>query len=120
MPKATRFTNGLIIRDGRPDQSANSSSETKFTEIRVYSFTYDPASVAATTSAEDTVTVTGVEAGDVVLSVVKPTATAGVGIVNARVSAANTLAITWVNATASPVNPASETYLAVVARYSNT
>ena len=77
----------------------------------VVTFTFDPASVAAATSAEQTVTVNGLKVGDVVV-LSKPTATAGVGIVNCRVSAANTLAVTFVNATASPVDPASETYTA--------
>jgi hydrogenase maturation factor len=75
----------------------------------VVTFTFDPASVAAATSAEQTVTVSGLKTGDVV-ALTKPTATAGVGIVNVRVSAANTLAVTFMNATASSVDPASETY----------
>ena len=75
----------------------------------VVTFTFDPASVAAATSAEQTVTVNGLKTGDVVV-LTKPTLTAGVGIVNVRVSAANTLAVTFMNATASPVDPASETY----------
>lgn len=75
----------------------------------ILTVTYDPASVATITTAEDTVTVPGLRVGDVV-HVNKPTATTGVGIVNARVSAANTLAVTWVNPTAGSVNPASETY----------
>ena len=77
----------------------------------VVTFTFDPASVAAATSAEQTVTVNGLKVGDVVV-LSKPTATAGVGIVNCRVSAANTLAVTFVNATAAAVDPASETYTA--------
>jgi hypothetical protein len=79
----------------------------------VITFTYDPASVAAATTAEQTVTVPGVLPGDYI-SVSKPTLTAGVGIVNSRVSAANTVAITWVNATAAAVDPPSETYQAWV------
>ena len=81
----------------------------------VITFTYDPASVAAATTAEQTVTVPGVLPGDYI-EVTKPTLTAGVGIVNARVSAANTVAITWVNATAAAVDPPSETYQAWVFR----
>jgi hypothetical protein len=75
----------------------------------VVTFTIYPASVAAATSAEQTVTVNGLKVGDVV-ALTKPTLTAGVGIVNVRVSAANTLAVTFMNATASSVDPASETY----------
>jgi hypothetical protein len=83
--------------------------------VGVISFTYNPAEIAAATTAEQTVTVKGLKTTDMVL-VKKPTLTAGVGIVNARVSAADTLAVTWVNATAAPVDPASETYHVFVFR----
>lgn len=74
------------------------------------SATLSPASVAANTSAEQTFTVTGLAVGDAV-SVNKPTAQAGLGIVGCRVSAANTLAITFGNFTASPIVPtAAEVY----------
>ena len=82
----------------------------------VVTFTYDPASIAAATTAEQTVTVPGLRVGDYVADITKPTLTAGVGIVNCRVSAANTLAVTWVNATAAPVDPPAETYSAYVLR----
>lgn len=84
-------------------------TSTPVTQIRVYTATIDPASVAAATSAEQTFTVTGLATTDKVI-VSKPTATAGVGIVNARVSAANTLALTFMNATAGAIDPASESY----------
>lgn len=77
--------------------------------------TFDPASVAAATTAEQTVTVPGVLVGDYV-KVTKPTLTAGLGIVNARVSANNTVAITFINATASPIDAPSEVYQFVVMR----
>lgn len=67
------------------------------------------ASVAANTTAEQTFTITGLKTTDMVF-VNKPSASAGLGIVNARVSAADTLAITFVNATAAPIDPAAETY----------
>ena len=69
-----------------------------------------PASVAPNTSAEQTFTVTGLAVGNFV-DVNKPTAQAGLGIVGTRVSAANTLAITFANFTAATITPtASETY----------
>ena len=82
----------------------------------VINFTFDPASVAAATTAEQTVTVPGVRVGDYVIDITKPSLTAGVGIVNTRVSAANTLAVTFVNATAAAVDPPSETYQVLVLR----
>lgn len=81
----------------------------------IISATLDPASVAAATSAEQTFTVTGLKTTDQV-KVSKPTATAGLGIVNVRVSAADTLAITFMNATASPIDAGSEVYTLTVLR----
>lgn len=70
-----------------------------------------PALVAANTTAEQTFTVPGLKLGDFV-GVVKPTNQAGIGVVNARVSAANTLAITFGNFTAGGLTPtAAEVYL---------
>lgn len=91
------------------------TSGTAITQIRVYAATIDPASIAATTTVEQTFTVTGLTTGDKVF-VNKPTVTAGVGIVNARVSAADTLAITFVNATAGAIDPVSEVYAVVAIR----
>lgn len=75
----------------------------------ILTVTFDPASVASATTAEQTATVPGLRVGDFVVAS-KPSATAGVGVVNARVSAADTLALTFVNATAGAVNAASETW----------
>ena len=72
--------------------------------------TLSPAAVGAATTAEQTFTVTGLAVGDVVF-VNKPSAQAGLGIVGARVSAANTLAITFANVTVASITPtASEVY----------
>lgn len=69
-----------------------------------------PVAVAANTSAEQTFTVPGLIAGTPVF-VNKPTVQAGLGIAGARVSAANTLAITFSNNTAASITPtAGETY----------
>lgn len=70
----------------------------------------DVASVAANTTAEQDFTVPGLKIGDFV-AVSKPGLSAGLGVVNARVKAANTLSISFVNATASPIDPDAETYL---------
>lgn len=81
--------------------------------IRFYKVVLDVASVATITTAEQTFTVTGLEVGSAVF-VCKPDLDAGLGICNARVSAANTLAIQFVNPTAGAVDPAAgETYLVV-------
>ncbi|HEY3695145.1 hypothetical protein [Phenylobacterium sp.] len=70
----------------------------------------DVASVAANTTAEQTFTLRGLRSGDFV-SVVKPSLNAGLGVVNARVSATDTIAIKFVNATGGAIDPVSETYL---------
>lgn len=75
----------------------------------------DVASVAANTTAEQTFTIKGLAINDLV-SVKKPSLSAGLGLVNARVSAADTLALTFVNATAAPIDPAAETYSILVIR----
>lgn len=91
------------------------SGGTDMSLVKAYTATINPASVAAATSAEQTFTVTGLRTGDIPV-VVKPSLTAGVGIGNARVSATDTLAITFVNATAGAVDPASESYTILVFR----
>lgn len=77
-----------------------------------------PVAVIANTSTEQTLTVTGlVAATDTVIGVSKPAAQAGLGIVGWRVSADDTLAITFMNATGSPITPtASQTYTVIVYR----
>jgi hypothetical protein len=83
---------------------------------RAYDATISPAEVAANTSAEQTFTVAGLTTSDHV-TVNKPTAQAGLGIVGVRVSAANTLAITFGNFTAGGITPtAAETYKVVAVR----
>lgn len=81
--------------------------------------TLSPISVAPNTTAEQTFTVNGLKVGDFI-DVGKPTVQAGLGIVNARVSAANTLAIAFINATAATITPtASEVYEIGVTRPDN-
>ena len=83
--------------------------------IFAISVTFDPASVATITTAEQTKTIPGLKVGDFVFWQ-KPTNTAGVGVVNCRVSAADTLAVTFVNPTAGGVDAASETWQFLVFR----
>ena len=82
----------------------------------VISVTLSPSAVSANTSAEQTFTVNGLQVGDHVV-VSKPSAQAGLGVVGFRVSAANTLAITFGNFTASPITPtANEVYKVLLSR----
>ena len=82
----------------------------------VISVTLTPAAIVLNTTAEQTFTVNGLLAGDVVC-VNKPTAQAGLGIVGSRVSAANTLGITFSNNTGSSITPtAAQVYKVLVSR----
>jgi len=86
----------------------------------VISVTLSPALIVLNTTAEQTFTVNGLRVGDVV-SINKPTAQAGLGIVGSRVSAANTLGITFSNNTASSITPtAAQVYKVVVSRPDST
>lgn len=70
----------------------------------------DVANVTNTnTSSEQDFTVPGLKVGDLVIAQ-KPTLSAGLVVGNARVSAADTLSITFGNLTGSAVNPAAETW----------
>lgn len=88
---------------------------TAVTKIAVYTATLTSTSVAAATTAEQTFTVNGLTTTDKVI-VNGPTPTAGTGIVNARVSAANTLAITFINTTEAAATPATGTYTIIAIR----
>lgn len=77
--------------------------------MMIYSQALATSAIAATTSAEVTTTVTGlVVSSSVVLN--KPTCTPGLLITNARVSAANTIAVSYMNLTTTSINVPSETY----------
>lgn len=86
-----------------------------FPRVNSYAAALTPASVAANTTAEQTFTVTGLSTSDVVI-VNKPSLNAGLGIAGARVSAANTLAITFINATGGAIVPTAETYNIIAIR----
>lgn len=81
--------------------------------------TLTPGILGAATTGEQTFTVNGLLPTDVVI-VQKPTAQAGIGIAGARVTAANTLGINFINPTAgTPTPTAGETYLILVFRQEN-
>lgn len=87
-------------------------------KVGVFQLKLSPVAVAANTVAEQTFAATGIGllVGDAV-NVSKPTTQAGLGIVNERVSALDTLALAFVNATGSPITPtASEVYTVTVTR----
>lgn len=76
------------------------------------------AALTASTTVERTYTVPGLQVTDFVY-VVKPTFQAGIGIANVRVSAIDTLAITFGNYTAGTPTLTAENYMVLVRRPSN-
>lgn len=92
------------------------SAGTSLTLVKVYSQTITPASVAANTTAEQTFTVTGLTTADKVTFNPGAAPTAGTGIVGWRVSAADTLAVTYSNNTAGALTPVSSTCLILATR----
>jgi len=82
-------------------------------DIREISVTFNPVSIIAATTVEQTVEAKGLKVQDIILSVVKPTLTTGIGVLQARVSAADTLAIQLINATAGAIDPPSEVYTVI-------
>lgn len=93
------------------------SSGTPLEQIIVYTPTINPSNVPAASTVEQTYTVTGLATTDIVV-VNKPSLTNGCGIISARVSAANTLAISWVNVLGIlGCDPPSEVYKVIAIRF---
>ena len=91
------------------------TSGTEIPQIKVYSQTITPASVAAATVAEQTFTVTGLTTADKVI--VNPAAIANAtGLSGFRVSAADTLAVRFVNPTAGALVPTAGAWTIVAIR----
>ena len=87
---------------------SNMSSDTLSVAEKI-SVTLTPVSVAAATCAEQSFAVTGLQVGDFV-DVSPPGITAGVSPVLARVSARNTLTVTFINPTAGALVPLAGVY----------
>lgn len=112
-------TDGLSYQDSAGVRRVlKGSSDAVPRDLKMFTATLSPAIVAANTTAESAaLTVTGLLTTDTVVVVNKPTAQAGLGIAGWRISAADALRITFVNATASGITPtASEVYTVVVLR----
>ena len=78
-------------------------------------------SSVASTSNEQTVTIPGLRLGlDMVFGVTKPTLQAGLGIAGARITADDTLGITWIASGGTVTPTAGEKLTVLVARLENT
>jgi hypothetical protein len=83
--------------------------QTPLNPVDMYYPTLNATTCAASTTVEATTTVTGLLVSSSVI-VNKPTYTPGLMVLNARVSAANTLAVTYGNFTTSSISVPSEVY----------
>lgn len=86
--------------------------------IKQGSFSYDPASIAANSTGEGTVTISGLKTTDIVLVEV-PDLEDGLVFGGAWVSAANTLTIKLGNITAAAIDGAAKTWRYIAIRFGN-
>jgi len=87
----------------------------KIPKVQQFSEALTPSAVGANSVSEQTFTVTGLTTSDVVI-VNHPPLVYGLSVVSCRVSAANTLAITYQNITGGSLTPASDTYTIIAIR----
>lgn len=89
-----------------------------FSKLVAVDLTLSPAQVAINTTVEQTFACPGVKLSvDTVIHVRKPTTQAGLGIVGSRVTADDTVAITFINCTGVAITPtASESYRFTIGR----
>jgi hypothetical protein len=89
--------------------------QTNLSRIFAVSLLYNPGSIGiATAAADSAITIPGVRAGDIVLVASKPTQTAGLGVVGARVSGDNTVIVSFVNPTAGAIDAGAELWTFVI------
>lgn len=81
----------------------------------IISASLTPVAIATITTAEQSFTVAGLKVGDHV-DVNPPSVTAGAGLAGARVSAIDTLTLTYVNPSAGSKTPPAGTYIIKVSR----
>lgn len=79
-----------------------------------------PSPVGANTTAEQSFTIPGLQLGDFVDVNCNSGQTVGIGIVNVRVSANNTLAVQFVNSTGGSLTPTSGLYNINISRLEGT
>lgn len=102
MPRFTNYPNGISTSTLDADVLILNGS-TVVGHTIVQSITISPGTIAASTTAEQSFAVASLGTIDTILSVTKPTAQAGIGIVGARVASAGTIGINFVNASTAAV-----------------
>jgi len=85
--------------------------------LKIYTLSATPTGIAANESGEQTFTITGLDSTyDRILSVNPPGSSTPLGLADVRISADDTIAITWVNPTAATATPTAGDYEVVVIR----
>lgn len=82
-------------------------------DIRQLDLPWNPPAMSANDHIEETVTATGLKVGDIILTVIKPTFTAGFHVGQGRVDADDTISIEITNGKGSGSNPGLETYTVI-------
>ena len=103
---------GPVTQPTQPSQAVASFALGQ-SAIVVYTTVLSPAAVNANTCVEQALTVTGIQAGSLVF-VNKPATQAGLGIASSRVSAANTIQVTFFNVTAGNITPTATQNYSIV------
>jgi hypothetical protein len=88
----------------------DASNQTPVSTVFIIRQVLTPTAVGANTTAEQTFNVPGLQVGDS-LDINKASHQTGLSIGNVRVSAANTLAIQYVNTSGASITPTSEQYI---------
>lgn len=88
----------------------NNLKDTNILGINVGTFSLDPANITTLTSLESSVTIRGVNVGDVVFLNVPASLHTGLAFSGVRVSAANTIALRLSNFTGSDINDTARTW----------
>ena len=119
LPAATTGVVGIVYSAAVTGAVTPTSSEVYMAQVHrqvplnplmLYSQALATSTISATTSAEVTTTVTGLLVSSSVI-VNKPSCTPGLLVTNARVSAQDTLAVSYMNLTTTAIAVPSETYL---------
>lgn len=87
----------------------------RFPKVYTYEESINPASVGATSYSSQTFTVEGLTTDDVI-AVNPPSLTSGLYLISYRVSAADTLSLTFYNSTGSPIDEGAGTYKILTCR----
>jgi hypothetical protein len=115
---ATLGTVNTLVATVATANTLTLGTSTALTGMFVQNITLSPTAVAASTAGEQTFALTNVGTADIILSVNKPTAQAGLGLGGSRVSAAGSIGINFINASTAAVTPtASEVYKVAFLRH---